>query len=408
MSNSIGSDFGTVIIGAGQSALTAAEQLRRRDYGAPITIIGEEAVAPYQRPPLSKTYLLGDVPLNRIVLKPESWYEDNRIALIKNTRAMKVDRETASVSLSDGRTISYGNLIFATGAKPRRLPGAVGGGLKGVFTIRGIEDIDAIRPYLKSGNRLLVVGGGFIGLEMAAVARKIGLSVVLIEAQNRILARVAGAQTANWIADLHASRGVEIRTGIGLERLEREQGVISARLTDGHVLNVECAVVGIGAEPACDLARDAGLPCDNGISVNSMGQTCDRRIWAVGDCARYHLDTGPVRFESVGNAIDTANIVAANISGTETRYVPRPWFWSDQYDFKLQMAGHSTADCDVLVRDVKEEGRSHWYFRGNTFVAVDALNAPRAYMIGRRLLEAANSPSRQEIANPHVHLRNLL
>lgn len=408
MRDAIETGFGTVIIGGGQAALTASEHLRRGGYDAPITIIGEEAVAPYQRPPLSKAYLLGEMDEGRLSLKPQTWYESERVKLLTGVRACSIDRRATSVSLSNGTSLQYDHLILATGAAPRRLPRSVTGDLEGVFSIRSMADVDAIVPFLAAGKKLLVVGGGYIGLEMTAVARKLGLAVTLVEAGQRILARVAGAETANRISRLHSSQAVDIRTGTGLERLEGDRRVKTAVLTDGTVLDVDCVIVGIGAVPRCELAQDAGLDCDDGICVNQKGQTSDQRIWAIGDCASFHLDTGAVRYESVGHAINTAAVVAANICGTMAIYSPRPWFWSDQYDFKLQIAGVAAPECDVVVRDVSGEGCSHWYYRENTLVAVDALNAPKAYMVGRRLLEAGRSPIRQDVANPDVSLRELM
>lgn len=408
MSDDIETGFGTVIIGAGQAAVTASEHLRRGGYDAPITIVGEEGFAPYQRPPLSKAYLLGEMDGGRLSLKPQAWYESERVTLLKGVRAASIDRRATSVLLSNGTNLRYDQLILATGATPRQLPGSVVGDLEGVFTVRSMEDVDAVTPYLTSGKNLLVVGGGYIGLEMAAVARKLDLNVTLVEAGQRILARVAGAETADRISRLHTQHGVDIRTGTGLERLEGDVRVKAALLTDGTVLDVDCVIVGIGAAPRCELALNAGLECDDGVCVNENGQTSDRRIWAIGDCASFHLDTGPVRLESVGHAIDTAAVVAANICGTTAVYSPRPWFWSDQYDFKLQIAGAATPDCDIVVRDVRDEGCSHWYYRENTLVAVDALNAPKAYMVGRRFLDTRKSPSRQDVANPDISLRELM
>jgi 3-phenylpropionate/trans-cinnamate dioxygenase ferredoxin reductase subunit len=262
-------------------------------------------------------------------------------------------------------------------------------------------------PEFAEGRRLLIVGGGYIGLEAAAVAAQKGVIVTLIEAAPRILGRVAAPETADFMRALHASHGVTIREGVGLTRLRGESRVTGADLADGSALEVDFVIVGIGVAPADDLARDAGLTLDNGIAVDALGRSSDPGIWAAGDCASFVYRGQRIRLESVQNAIDQAESVAANMLGADMPYAPMPWFWSDQYAMKLQIAGLNTGYDRVVIRTVGA-ARSHWYYRGDEFVAVDAMNDPRAYMVGKRLLEHGTSPDPVALENADTDLKALL
>lgn len=386
-----------VILGAGQAAASAAAKLRASGHDGRITIIGQEPVAPYQRPPLSKSYLLGEMGLDRLTLRSPEWWSDNRISLHLAERALEIDPAARKVT-TDRQVIGYDRLILTLGATPRRLPASVGGDLPGVHTIRNLSDIDALGPELQPGRNLVVIGGGYIGLEAAAVARKLGLNVTLVEAAPRILGRVAASETADMIRALHIDHGVTILEGTPLSRITGKDRATGIALCDGRMLAADLVVCGIGVAPETALASAAGLAVDNGISVDSFGRTSDPAIWAAGDCASISTDRGRLRLESVGNAIDMAEQVAANIMGAETPYLPKPWFWSDQFDAKLQIAGLGTGHDRTVLRigDAPHSG-STWYFREGRLIAVDALNDARAYMVGKRLVDAGRSPTPEAV-----------
>jgi 3-phenylpropionate/trans-cinnamate dioxygenase ferredoxin reductase subunit len=277
-----------------------------------------------------------------------------------------------------------------------------------VFTVRSLADIDRMQPFFSRNARVLVVGGGYIGLEAAAAAAKLGLDVVLVEMAERILGRVAASETADVIRAAHEEHGVDIREGVGLERLIGEEGVVTgARLTDGSELAVDFVIVGTGIRPDTRLAEEAGISCENGIAVDELGRTSAPDVWAAGDCASFPYKGGRLRLESVQNAIDHAQAVAANMLGAGTPYVAYPWFWSDQYDLKLQIAGLNTGYDRIVVRRLGGSV-SHWYFRGETLLAVDAVNAPRDYMVGKRLLEMGRSVDPAKVADPETDLKALL
>ncbi|PIE10816.1 MAG: pyridine nucleotide-disulfide oxidoreductase [Rhodobacterales bacterium] len=394
-----------VIVGAGQAAASCCAKLRAEGHDGPITLIGAEPVPPYQRPPLSKAYLLGDLARERLFLRPEAWYDENDITLRTGTRVTGLRADLKQIELEAREMLSYDHLVLATGAHPRALPAEIGGDLDGVFLVRDLADADAMAPAFEGGH-LLVVGGGYIGLEAAAVARKRGMDVTLIEAAPRILGRVACAETADAVRALHQSHGVTIREGVGLTRLIGEDRVTGAELSDGATLEVTAVVAGIGVTPATILAEAAGLTIDNGIAVDEQGRASAEGVWAIGDCANFPHAGGRMRLESVGNAIDMGELVARNILGAGQAYTPHPWFWSDQYDDKLQIAGLGTGADRVVVRQA--DGLSHWYYREGQLIAVDALNDPRAYMVGKRLIEGGASPAPEAVANPSTALKSLL
>lgn len=397
-----------VIIGAGQAGAALAAKLRALGHGGPITMIGEEPAPPYQRPPLSKKYLLGEMTPERLYLRPPGFYVENRIDLHLAETAQTIDRADRQV-IAGGRAVGYDQLALTTGAVPRRLPGSLGGALQGVHVVRTLADVDAMAPAFVAGARLLIVGGGYIGLEAAAVAATRGLTVTLVEAAERILQRVAAPETSAWFRDLHRRHGVDLREGTGLVRLTGEARVTGAELTDGTALDLDLVIVGIGVTPATELAEGAGLVVDNGIAVDAIGRTSDPHIWAAGDCASLPWRGTRIRLESVQNAIDQAEAVAANMLGAGTPYLPQPWFWSDQYDVKLQIAGLNTGHDRVIVRHgERAASASHWYYRGAELLAVDAMNDPRAYMTAKRLIEAGRSPDPAAVADPATDLKALM
>ena len=397
---------GIVVIGAGQAGSSLVVKLRTLGYAGAVTLIGDEPVPPYQRPPLSKKYLLGQMDLDRLFLRPEAFYADQDITLRFGTPVNRIDAATKTLWLGD-EPLTYDQLALTTGAEPRHLPAAIGGDLAGVYSVRQLADIDAMAAEFVADRRMLIIGGGYIGLEAAAVAAQKGLTVTLIEAAPRILGRVAAPETADVMRALHQSHGVTIREGVGLNRLTGDTRVTAAELADGSTLAVDFVIVGIGIAPASDLAQAAGVTLENGIAVDEFGRTSNPAIWAAGDCASFVYQGARIRLESVQNAIDQAEAVAANMLGAGRPYAPMPWFWSDQYAMKLQIAGLNTG-YDRIVTRIVGAARSHWYYRGERFISVDALNDPRAYMVGKRLLEQGKTPAPDAVADPQTELKALL
>ena len=397
-----------VVVGAGQAGSSLVSKLRNSGFEGKVTLVGAEPHPPYQRPPLSKKYLLGDMPLDRLYLRPETFYREQNITLRLGLPITKINPNRRSILL-DNEVVSYDHLALTTGSVPRSLPTAIGGALDGVHVVRDLRDVDAMAPRFDAKARVLIVGGGYIGLEAAAVAATKGLEVTLVEMADRILQRVAAPQTSDFFRNLHQSHGVDIREGVGLERIFGDRTVTGAALTDGSVLDLDFVIAGIGVTPATDLAEQAGLEIDNGIKTNALGQSSDPHIWAAGDCASLPYRGGRIRLESVQNAIDQAETVAENMLGANRPYQPMPWFWSDQYDVKLQIAGLNNGYDHVVTRPGEKGGAvSFWYYNKASLLAVDAANDPRAYMIGKRLIEAGKSPAIDVIEDPKTDLKALL
>ncbi|MBT4831548.1 MAG: FAD-dependent oxidoreductase, partial [Marinovum sp.] len=300
-----------VVVGAGQAGSSLVSKLRNSGFEGKVTLVGAEPHPPYQRPPLSKKYLLGDMPLDRLYLRPETFYREQNITLRLGLPITKIDPNGRSILL-DNEVVSYDHLALTTGSVPRSLPTAIGGALDGVHVVRDLRDVDAMAPRFDAKARVLIVGGGYIGLEAAAVAATKGLEVTLVEMADRILQRVAAPQTSDFFRNLHQSHGVDIREGVGLERIFGDGTVTGAALTDGSVLDLDFVIAGIGVTPATDLAEQAGLEIDNGIKTNALGQSSNPHIWAAGDCASLPYRGGRIRLESVQNAIDQAETVAEN------------------------------------------------------------------------------------------------
>jgi 3-phenylpropionate/trans-cinnamate dioxygenase ferredoxin reductase subunit len=397
-----------IVVGAGQAGASLVAKLRSAGFEGELTLIGAEPVPPYQRPPLSKKYLLGEMPAERLYLRTEQFYRDQNIALRLGQEITAIDRDKRMLILG-GETLHYDQLALTTGSVPRRLSAAIGGGLSGVHVVRDLRDVDAMAPKFVTAARVLIVGGGYIGLEAAAVAATKGLKVTLVEMADRVLQRVAAPETSDLFRNLHQSHGVDLREGVGLEQILGDTAVTGATLTDGTTLELDFIIAGVGIAPATSLAQAAGLAIDNGIKTDTLGQTSDPYIWAAGDCASLPYRGGRIRLESVQNAIDQAETVAENILGAARAYCPMPWFWSDQYDVKLQIAGLNTGYDRVITRTGEKPGAiSFWYYHATTLLAVDAANDPRAYMIGKRLIAAGISPAPATIADPQTDLKGLL
>ncbi len=397
---------GIVVVGAGQAGLSLCATLRAEGETGPVTLIGAEPYPPYQRPPLSKAYLLGEMARERLFLRPEGWYADHGIELRLGAPAGAIDLAARTVRVA-GEAIPYDRLALTTGLAARTLPAEIGGDLDGAHTVRTLADIDALAPALRAAGRVVVVGGGYIGLEAASVARKLGAKVTVIEAGERILGRVASAETAAVMRRIHRDRGVEIREGTALARLLGEAHVVGAELEGGEEIEADLAIVGIGLDPRVRLAEAAGLETSDGVAVDALGRTSDPHVWAAGDCASFPWRGGRIRLESVQNAIDMGEAVARNMMGAEAPYIPVPWFWSDQYDVKMQIAGLSAGHDRVVTRG-ELPAVSHWYYRGDEFLAVDSIGDAKAYMVGKRLLEAGAAPDPAAVADPDTNLRALL
>ena len=396
-----------VILGAGQAAAALAAKLRALGYAGPLIIIGEESVPPYQRPPLSKKYVSGALEVDRLLIRPRDWYGEQGIDLRLDQRVAGIAPKEHAITLADGARLRYRQLALTTGARPRTLPSEIGGALPGVVTIRSLADADTIAPALQSGKHLVVVGGGYIGLEAAAVAATKGMQVTVIEATDRILQRVAAAETSAYFRALHGRHGVTIRESTSLARLDAGNGrVASAQLKDGSALPADLVIVGIGVVPNDDLARAAGLEVENGIAVDGTCRTSDPDIFAAGDCASFPWHGVRTRLESVQNAIDQAEHAAAAMLGETAAYDPTPWFWSDQYDVKLQIAGLNRGYDHVVTRAGKRPGsQSVWYYGQERLIAVDAMNDALAYAFGKKALEAGKTIAPEIAADPAADLK---
>ena len=398
-----------VIIGAGQAGLEAATHLRSQGFDGEITLVGSENILPYQRPPLSKKYVLGEMSLERLYLKPKTFYQENDIKLMLGTIVKKIVRGEKKLETNCG-VFEYDQLILATGSSPNRLPEVSSESLSGIYYVRDIDDADALKKVLKPGKTALILGGGYIGLEAAAVARLKGLKVIVIEKSERILKRVACEHTSNFFRDLHQKNGVKFVEGYGLDHFTQQNGKISgAVLEDKSFYAVDLIIAGIGISPRTHLAKEAGLKIENGIKTNMQGQTSDPCIWATGDCAAFPFNDKYVRLESVQNAIEQSQLIAKNILGANLDYKPVPWFWSDQYEVKLQIAGLNNGYNQIISRANKANfSISNWYYNDDTLLAVDAINDSRAYMVGKRLLEAGKSPSKSQLSLLEIDLKDLL
>jgi len=399
-----------VLVGGGHAAAAFVNSVRRAGYGGRLTLVSDEPVPPYHRPPLSKKYLAESLAPAQILIRAEAWYQEQGTTLRLGKRVQRIERESRGIVLDDGERIGYDRLVLLTGARPRRLPADIGGSLQGVLAMRSLADADALAPHLVAGRRLLVVGGGYIGLEAAAVAAGKGLKVTLLEAAPRILQRVAAPATADFFRALHRSHGVEIREGATLRRLVGDGGrVRGAELADGSVIDADVVLVGIGVDPNVELAAGAGLAVDNGVCVDALCRTSDPAILAAGDCCSFDYRGQRIRLESVQNANDQAAAAAHTVAGQDKPYAALPWFWSDQYDTKLQIAGLNLGHDDAVVRPGKtERSLSVWYYRGEQLLAVDAINDAAAYVTAKKLLERGASVPKLSVRDTDAQFKDWL
>ena len=399
-----------MIVGTGQAGFQAAASLRSEGYADPITLIGEEPHIPYNRPPLSKGFVLGTQDAETIELRPVNFYKTHQINLLCGERVVGISRAEKQIEIASGGNLSYDSLVLAVGASNRRLP-VPGGDLEGVLYLRSLAEAIFIKKRIEESQRIVVVGGGFIGLELAAVASALGKSVTVIEALPRVMARVVAPIISDFFHELHTSRNVKILCGATVKEIRGASGHADEVIaSDGSIHAADLVLVGIGVVPNIELARDVGLLTSNGIAVNEYLETEDKNIFAIGDCAEYPnaFAGGRVRLESVQNAADQAQCVAMTIAGRRTKYNSLPWFWTDQYEIKLQMAGISAGHDRVVTRGNAEARKlSVFYFRDGKLIAVDSINRPVDHMIGRKLIASGAKLTPEECADESVDLKRI-
>jgi 3-phenylpropionate/trans-cinnamate dioxygenase ferredoxin reductase component len=400
-----------VILGGGQAGGETAQRLRAGGFSGDIALIGDEPIVPYQRPPLSKAYLTGELPADRLPLRPSEVYASENIRLILGRRANWIDRQSKRVRLEGGQELAYDALVIATGARPRRL-NAPGADLPGVHVLRSAADVEAIKADLKPGAKLCVIGAGYIGLEAAASARKLGCAVTVLEAAVRPLARVTSPEMSGFFLDQHTAHGVEFRLAAQAAVFKGEDRVRAVGLANGDQISADVVIVGIGVIADIGLAEKAGLTVQDGIVTDRACRTTDPAIYAIGDVARrpmVHYGGRMERLESVHSAIEGAKIVAAGILGKPPPAEEVPWFWSDQYDLKLQIAGLFNGYDRVVVRGAPEtKSFAAFYLRDGQLIAVDAVNRPAEYAAGKILIHRAAKPDPALLRDESVAMKSFL
>jgi 3-phenylpropionate/trans-cinnamate dioxygenase ferredoxin reductase subunit len=402
--------FDVLIVGAGHGGAQAAIALRQHKFGGSIGMIGDEPEAPYERPPLSKEYLAGDKPFERLLIRPLAFWSEREVTLLTGRTVVSVDAAAHRVATADGETIGYGKLIWAAGGAARRIACA-GHHLTGVHTVRTRADVDRMAAELAGVERVVVIGGGYIGLEAAAVLSKLGKSVVLLEALDRVLARVAGEPLSRFFEGEHRAHGVDIRLGCEVDCIEGDTQVTGVRLADGEVIACGTVIVGIGIVPAVEPLVGAGAEASNGVEVDAACRTSLPHVFAIGDCARHanrFADGARVRIESVQNANDQATVAAKAIVGLDAAYDAVPWFWSNQYDLRLQTVGLSTGhDTAVLRGDPTARAFSLVYLREGRVIALDCVNTVKDFAQGRKLVVDGARVSPSDLADTSRPLKDL-
>ena len=399
-----------VVIGGGQAGAQALQSLRQGGYAGALTLVGDEPALPYQRPPLSKAYMKGEMTEERLYFRPAPWYQDQDIEVILSTPAKSIDRANRTVELAHGGHLDYDALIIATGSRPRVLP-IKGATLHGVHDLRDLSDVERIRPNMVAGRKMVIVGAGYIGLEAAAVARQMGLDVTVLEMAPRVLARVTSPVMSEFFETEHRAQGVQILTEARLDHLDgNDDKVTAAILADGTRIDADIVLVGIGILPNEELAREAGIACNNGILVDRDARTSDPRVFAAGDCASRPLvhygRSG--RLESVHNAIEQGKLAAAAILGKPRPAEDCPWFWSDQYDLKLQIAGLSQDYDEIVVRgDPKDRKFAAFYLRNGTLIAVDAINSPPEFLASKKLIMSGAKLAPEMLGDTSISMKDI-
>lgn len=400
-----------VIVGAGQAADQAVHTLRRKGFTGKLAVVGEEPWLPYQRPPLSKKYLAGALERDRLVLRPEHFYTEHSVETHLGRRVQEIARETQRIRLEDGSSLPYDALLLATGSKPRPLtvPGA---DLQGVHTLRTIADVERIRADLGQNQRMVIIGGGYIGLEVAATARELGLDVTVLEMADRVMNRVTCKEISSFYETEHARHGVRIIANSKVQALagDSRTGRVKSVITDdGAEHPADLVIVGVGVTAADELAVASGIECSNGIVVDEYCRTSDPNIYAAGDCSNHpNLHYGRrLRLESVDNAFEQAASAAHNLLGAPTRHDKVPWFWSDQYDLKMIIIGLCTGYDTVILRgSTASRSFSACYLRGGELIALDSVNSPKDQMAARKLIAARARPNLDKLANPAIALKD--
>ncbi len=399
-----------VIIGAGQAGCDLTAALRQQGFEGRIVMIGEEPALPYRRPPLSKAYLSGEMTEEQLYIKPASTYEKQNVEVITGVRVERIDRAAKTVTLANGEVIDYTKLALCTGGHARRLP-LPGAEKPNVHYVRTIADIEKLKAQFLPGKRLLIIGGGYIGLEAAAVGIKKELKVTLVEAMPRLLARVTGPELSEYYYGVHSAKGVDIKLGAGVDALEGDELVEKVVLADGTKLDADVIIVGIGLIPNTGLAEAAGLEVDNGILVDQQCRSSDPDIFAAGDCANH--DHGfllrRMRLESVPNASEGARVIAATICGKEAVHNGAPWFWSDQYDLKLQMVGINQGYEEVVIRGSMEDNSfAAFYLANGVIISADTINRPKDFMVAKKLVAGRVKADAATLSDESVELKSLI
>jgi 3-phenylpropionate/trans-cinnamate dioxygenase ferredoxin reductase subunit len=398
-----------VIIGAGQSGAQAVASLRGGGFTGPVTMVGDEPFAPYQRPPLSKAYLMGTMERDRLFLKPDAFYKDANCEVILGVAATRIERATKTVHLADGRTLPYDKLLIAAGSRVRKIK-CRGADLSGVHYLRGIADVDGLREVFGTDKKLAIVGGGYIGLEVAAVAAKRGIDVTVFEAMDRVMARAVSTPVSDFYEKVHRDAGVKLMLNTGVEAFEGN-GKLEAIRAGGKSYPADVVLVGIGIVPNDELAREAGLACEDGIVVDEKSNaTGDPSIFAAGDCTRHIGREGTaLRLECVQNAIDQAKHAALWMAGKTNTYREVPWFWSDQYDLKLQIAGLAQPSDRIVLRgDPASRKFAVFHLRDGAVAAVEAVNAAPEYLIGRKLIAEGAKIAPERLADTSIPMKSIV
>ena len=399
-----------IIVGASHAASMLAPSLRQQGWQGRILVVGAEASIPYHRPPLSKDYLAGAKTLDEILIRPAKVYEKSEVEFILNTSVESIDRDNKTVRLSNNETLSYDKLALTVGSKVRKV-NLSGVDLDGVFYLRDLRDVERITPYINPGANAVIVGGGYIGLETAAVLNKKGMNVTVLEMMERVLQRVTAPVVSEFYTRIHEEEGVSIRCGVGVSGFQGNGRVAKVLCSDGSGFAADLVIIGVGILPNTALAEAAGLEVDNGIVVNDRAQTSDPDIFAAGDCTNHHnpIYDRRIRLESVQNATDQSRVAAGAACGKEVSYNAVPWFWSEQYDLMLQIAGLSQGYDEIITRGDPGNGRSFaaFYLREGRVIAVDAVNKPQEFMFSKKLIPLQKTVDKKRLADAGTPIKEL-
>ncbi len=397
-----------IAIGGGQASFSFISKLRSLGYQKPIILICGENHIPYQRPPLSKKFLIGELKKDRLFFKPQSFYDEQNIEIIKGQNVKKINRHQNKITLNNEKVLKYKTLFLGLGSRSRLLPKNLSNGIPKLYYIREIGDISSITKEFSYKRKLIILGGGFIGLEVASVARNLGVDVTILESQERILKRTSAEIVANHIKSIHLLNGVSIKENTSIKKiLKTRENSFNILTNKNELIYADFIIAGIGAQPNTEIACNAGLLIDNGIVVDETCRTSDPNIFAAGDCVSFPFNKDLIRLENVGNAIEQSETASENVLGKDIKYQPVPWFWSDQFDVKLQIAGLNNGFTRVFHRQ-SDNKNSFWYYKDDQLISVDAINDPKSYMVGKKLLEMKKNPSPKDIVSNQINLKDML